>query len=356
MSTGIDKLWLNTYDFAVKDAFSGNFGIDQRIKQGNKTGELPYLLTDRQGKEVRAHKIHHNPSKDFPGAVNFTIDRTRGTQRVGLMVQFNPSKIIHPYQLVQLGSGDYKNAINQVEQKMESLGIQANFNQMSINRIDIAKQHQMEYPFDTYEDALKLMKCSRSKRKSMEGQYSFYNNQAQTTFYDKIQELRDSKQDNSLSGEKNLMRNEIRALHNPSVSRIFGIGTISHLNEVDNDYLETCYKNYLNSRIFGNDAKGTQLKLEFDTEVQIMRHFLQATRDGWKNYLLIDGLDISLNKLGGMDKWGELLSEAGMDRSLVFRTKAKTEQMLKDKAKMDRLRNKVTSATLISELKDKFAA
>lgn len=354
MSAGIDKLWVNTSDFQVREVNSSIFGIDTTIAQGGREGELPHLLTDGQGREVRANKIYHNPTKEGKGFASYTIGRMR--EGVGLMVQFNPSKIIHPYNLAEVGGKSYKEALSLVQAEMDTIGIQANLSNMSINRLDIAKQAEMDFPCYQYDDAFRLMRGIRAKGRSYEGGYYFSNKSTQALFYDKRQELQYNKIENILCGEKNFMRAEIRALKNKSVASIMQVGTLAHLNEMGETDLNTCYNKYINNRIFGRASESVQSVINFDGEVDIMKHYLSMGRGGWLKYLINEGLDDALLRLGGIDMFGRLLSEAGMERSWVFRTKAKVEQMLKEKAKADKLRDNITPATLIAELRQKFAA
>lgn len=352
MVTGIDKLWLNTQNFEVKEVKSSNFGIDQTIKQGNNNDELPYLFTDQQGKDIRANKIYHNPMGK--GVAHYTIERKFG--KLGLMVQFNPSKLMHPYNLVELNSSGYNEALLQVQTEMSTLGIQADLSNMSVNRLDIAKQSEMNYPFYQYEDAFRLMKGVRSKKKSYEGSYYFSNQSTEVSFYDKVQEMKFNKLDANLCDEKNFMRSEIRALKHPSVARLMKIGTLRNLSDVSPSDLDIIYNNYISSKVFGKSKEPIQTTLNIDAEVDIMKYYLSTGRGGVWKYFLSGGLDFNILKLGGIDNCGRLLSEAGMERTWVYRTKVKIQEMIIEKSKIDALRKHITPAILIEELKQKFAA
>jgi len=353
MATGIDKLMIDTIDFQVKEVNSSIFGIDTTIHQGGDEGELPYLFTDKRGREVRANKIYHNP-KDGKGVANYTIQRLRNGN-TGLMVQFNPSKIIHPYNLVEVNSKNYKDALEKVEGDMNSIGIQANLSNMTINRIDIAKQSQMNLPCNQYQDAFRLLKGVRQKHISMEGGYYFKNKSTEAIFYDKRQELKYHKMENILLGEKNFMRAEIKALNKVSVASVMHINTLGSLCQVDTSDINTYYNKYINTRVFGKENESVQTIIDFDGEVGIMKHYLSMGRGGWEKYLYTEGLDICLLKFGGIDGFAKLLTEAGMQRSNLSKSKQKIEKMLQEKAKADKIRNNITPSTLIAELKEKFA-
>jgi hypothetical protein len=348
MKTGIDKLILTSPEYLVKEVNSAIFGIDTSTKQGATEGELPFLLHDGRGREVRAHRIYHN-SKD--GIGNYTIDSR------GLLVQFNPSKIAHPYQLAEVGSTGYMEALAKVKAEMAEVGLITNLEEMKLSRVDVAKQAEMEHPCYQYEAAFKLMKGRRVKERAYEGGYLFANKSNQCMFYDKRAELTYQKMDAVLDGEQNFMRAEVRALKSKPVAAILGVNSLAQLNQLSSTEISGSYNKYITTRIFAQLKTGRQLSFNFNSEVEIMRqHYLQHFRGGWQKYLINEGIDITLMKVGGIDMFGKICSEAGYSRMQVDRIKAELQQMLLQKAQIDKLREVVTPATLIAELHEKFAA
>ena len=348
--TGIDKILLTTPDFQVDKVNSTLFGLDTSTPQGGNEAELPYLLTDKAGREVKARKIYHN-SPNHIG--NYTI------RQDGLLVQFNPSKISHPYLLAEVGSPQYKGAIAKVLQEMDSIGIHADLEGMKLIRVDLAKQAEMSMPCSQYEAAFKLMKGKRNKTKGYEGGYLFHNTQNECMFYDKREEMKYLKVDQNLKGEQNFMRAEVRMLKHKSTASILKVATLNELNTLHPEHVTECYNRYIKGRIFSKAMEGEQMTLEYYAEVEIVKYFRETSGkrgQGWKEYLLCTDIDQHMIKIGGIEGFGKILHDAGYGKSQVYDIMRQVREMLNKKAQVDRLRNEVTTSTLIDELREQFAA
>jgi hypothetical protein len=347
MITGVDKLVLTTTDFRVKEVNSALFGIDTSTKQGGIEGELPYLLRDIRGREVKAWKIYHNSKKSIG---NYTIDNR------GLLIQFNPSKIIHPYQLQEINSEGYRQSINMVSSELNSIGIELDFEQLKLSRVDIAKQAEMIHPCYQYDSAFKLMKGKRMKERAYEGGYLFSNKSNQCMFYDKRAELQYHKIDAIMEGENNFMRAEVRALKGRSVASIMQVNNFKQFNTLSSLDISNCFNTYISGKIFSKLNESSQLSFSFNSEVEIMKALYENSRGGWLKYISFEGLEITLMKLGGIDAFGKLCSEGGYTRQQVHIIKNRIKSMLLEKAKVSKVREEITPATLIAELHEKFAA
>ena len=200
MSTfiGIDKLHLTSADFQVKDLNSPLFSIDSGTKQGKDS--VPYLLTDSCGKQVHAWKASHKGEKGY-----YCINQH------GLLVQFNPSKIHHPYLLKGVDSIEYNQSVKLIQQELQTIGIQVNLEDMNMSRVDLARQVEMYHPLHQYHSAFQLLKAPRAKGRQYDGGYLFHNKANEIMFYDKQKELQYQDMD-IMYGEKNLFRGEIRQL------------------------------------------------------------------------------------------------------------------------------------------------
>lgn len=342
---GIDKLILVSKDFSVSDALTPDFGIDTSKKQGTKDESLPYLLTDAVGREIRAHKIWHNTTQ-----ASITINQ------LGLNLSFNPDKIINPYQLSEINSSGFNDALSVVDKHLHKIGIKVNIEQMKLNRVDLAKQEQMNYSVWQYSDAFRLLASKRkmSKRTYLETQ-TIGNTQHQVCFYDKEQELSDLGLKNYIT-EKNLMRAEIRMLKSNCTKRIMHAETLKDLRRLHPADVSEIYSGYMQKNIF----KGTiseQLMLNFDEEVDFIRHLKQADkRNAFKKYLMLKNLDEYLLRIGGIDNFLKLFTAAGFSRPQVWRYRNDLEQLLSLKAGIDKSRQDVSVSVLLDELKLKFAA
>lgn len=347
VKTGIDKIALTTKDFGVKNLSSDYFGIDTSTKQGG--AKPPYLLTDQAGKTVEAWKAYHNSAR---GIGNYTISDK------GLLISFNPSKLFNPYQLISTTDKNYPGAFEMINQEMRQIGISCNLAEMRPCRIDIAAQNEMKFPLHHYADAFRLLKGSRMKnQREYEGGFLFGNTQNQTMFYDKQKELEYQNIGGILQGEKNLLRGEVRQLNAKSVGKLFNISTIADFNSLASSDIDNIYKTFLNKRIFSRQYISDQLQLDFDTELQILREYRkEKPRLAWKLYIMESNLDMILLKHGSIENFGLFLMEAGYERTAAHRIKNEIKKMLSKKANHDTRRGEITTATLLTELQDKFAA
>lgn len=348
MSTflGIDKLQLTTPDFRVKSLTSPIFSVDTGTKQGRRPDEVPYLLTDDTGNQVKAWKAWHNG--DLTGAAYTVSDK-------GLLVSFNPCKMNHPYQLTGLADAGYLRSLKAIESEMKEIGILANLSDMKLCRVDLARQVQMIHPLQQYQSAFRLLKLSRAKGREYDGGYLFANKSNQTIFYDKIKEMEYNKLAGLMAGETNLLRGETRQLNTDAVASVFKLNRLNEFNQLAPDDLANTYKSFLNKRIFSRQYLPDQLQIDFNSEVGIMEQYKQS-RGGWLHYLTDMGLDITLMKFGSIDNFASLCADAGYSRMTTHRIKGRLQDMLSRKAYYDNHRGEVTTASLLYELQDKFAA
>ena len=341
---GIDKIILTTPEFMVKNLKSGNFGIDTSIKQGG--GEPPVLITDLTGNKVEAWKAYHNSN-----IANYTISKD------GLLVSFNPSKLFHPYNLVATGTKQYDQSLKKVSDELSNLGISCNFGEMKPCRIDVAAQQEMKYPLFQYQSAFRLLKGQRMKnQREYEGGYLIGNTQNQTMFYDKQKELKYQKMEAIMQGEKNLLRGEIRQLNSKSVGSIFNILTFNDFSKIEPGEIKNIYKSFLNKRIFSRQYISDQLSFDFHSELEILKSYKTSNpKKAWQLYIMETSIDMMLLKHGSIDNFGEFLMMAGYDRTRAYRIKNEVKTLLSKKSKHDLQKGEVTAATLLAELKDKFA-
>ena len=356
---GIDKILLYTPDFRIDDVFGGSFAIDQTIRQGQTETCIPYLLNDGKGNQVRAHKIWHNPVKNDPKSTgaNYTVSRMGKNGNLSLLIQFNPSKMDNPYHPISVSSNGYKASLTRIQEEMKSIGIHADIYSSKLSRVDIARQAEMSMPVYQYEDAFRMMKGRRLKERIYEGGFLFANKSTQCMFYDKELEMKINKVDANLNGETNLMRAEIRALKNESVGSVLNISTLKDLNNLDDDEIKFRYVRFLERKVLSKVLEGHQMTLDYSKEVEILKDYQQQyNRKGWLTYLGSDGIDEKLLQIGGKEKFRQMMMDAGTTRQHSYKVICELNDILQTKAKHDRAKNKVSPATMIEEIREKFAA
>jgi len=343
---GIDKLSLYTADFKVKEVKPQIFGIDRRVRQGSTTEELPYLLTDAAGNRIQANGIYHNSP-----IASYSINHK------GLNVTFNPNKIVHPYHLTEINTAKYNESITQVEHELSSIGIHTNMDFMKVTRIDLAKQSEMDLCCYHYADAFKMMRGKRMKQRSMEGYNLINNKQKQVCFYDKENELKSYGIGNIMQGEKNLMRAEIRLLKSDATKRLFSVCAFNEFKKFIPSDINSLYNSFLNKNVFSSPADAIQMQLDFSKEVEIFKYLREKKgRSAFIYLLAMNDIEDYILKLGGIDKVYDLSISAGISERQARRHRDQARQMIEEKARIDKKKNIITPASLIEELKYKFAA
>lgn len=333
MNAGFDKLILTTKDFIIKD--TSIFGINKNIPQGKKETDLPVLSIDNgttQMENIRAKNIYFNHHDVFSLSVN----------RTGMQVIFNPSKILHTYELVT-DFKDVKKVSDRINVIMAQNKILTNFDTCSISRLDLAKQLIIPNGAYRYKPAFEFMKGKRVKKVGYETAFNWFNKSDEAEFYDKSVQ--------SKLSFKDLNRFEIRLKKTNVVQQRTGFNTYATLFQSDNNYVNSIYNGYLSTKLFDNNIP-MQLVLDFSSEVEKMKHFKNLGRNAVLKYLVSSNLDDVINKFGTIETIFDIMKEAGFDKSSISRERKNILDILDYSSTT----TKVNVRTLIHDLKYKFAS
>ena len=160
-----------------------------------------------------------------------------------------------------------------------------------------------------------------------------------------------------LSGEKNLLRCEMRSKKTDSSKSILGLSYFHDFNDLSESDLNNTYKSFLNTRIFSIYYNSHQLSFDFDAELEFLKNIKQKNpRGAWERYLLIHSIDDTILKHGSIDKFCEFMQLAGYNRMTTHRAAKKIQSTLSEKAQLNKMSRKVSASTLLDELHKKFAA
>lgn len=336
---GVDKVGLHAKAYVVKSLNGWS------KKGGEKVGEdPPVFLRDGDGQPVAGAGFFLNA-----GQVNVDLSPK------GLLVNFNPSKIRHPYHLLT-DPAEVGRIGDDVQATLRRNGVLVNVDAMQAVRVDLARQAQLTHPLNAYGQALGHLQGKRMTGHQYPDGYSFRNTQREHVFYNKARELHEK---SSLSiPESRLGRMEAKWKKGRPLAKDFQFSSFGDLRKADPHYLTAVYREALNRDVFRTDPKAVQLILSFDTEVSILRSYLDAGRGGAYRYLLDLHTGPHVEALGGWDAFGQLLRDAGMPD----RTTRHTLQQLRFQAQRAafinarRDRAAVNLHTLLEELRLTYAA
>jgi hypothetical protein len=340
-NVGIDKILLTTKEFGVKNLSNTDiFGRNVSIKQGG--GELP-IYRDIEGTPIQANSFYHNGQKAI-----YDISTK------GLAIAFNPSKDLHPYNLISTGK-ELNNRIEDIKTELKSIGILTDINAMKLSRFDLAKNQPMDFPLPMYNEGLKFLKGKRSDSRSAPDGYYVGNKSHETIFYNKGKELKFRKVE-AITPE-NFLRVEPRFRNTDSVKRYTTIQSVYDLTNIDSSDIETMYKTYLKNVIFSRSKFGSQILIDFDNEIKFYNSIKSKMPKGYFNYWLqINSIDSLLNMFGSVENVKRFLTDAGENRMTIHRNLSKVKELIATRGILSSTRKEVTPISLLNEIREKFVA
>lgn len=339
---GIDKIVLTTTDVKPYNLADRQiWGKNANIKQGG--GELP-IYSDLEGNIEEANAFYHNSAKT---GANYSYNQK------GVSIQFNPSKKLHPFNLISTGK-ELNNYIKAIEQEAKEI-MSVDFGNMNLCRFDLAKNREMSQPVSIYHSGLRLLKGRRADSREQPNSYYIGNKSHTTTFYNKKEQLLNYNI-NAITPEF-FMRGEARFLTTNSVSRYTGIKTLNQLINASTEDLEQSYKTYLNKLCFSRANVGEQMRIDFTDDIELFNKLKSQKAKGYFNYWLqVMSIDKIMEQFGSIEMLGLFLREAGENRQNIHRHISKVRELIHLKGFIDSRKNKVTDVALLEEIREKFAA
>lgn len=333
MNTGFDKLHLFSKDFIIKD--TSIFGQNRNISQGKTEKDISIITIDKGShmENIQANNIYFNHD-----LFNFSVNR------LGAQILFNPSKILHPYELLS-DINEVKRVTGRITDIMSKEGIKLNITDTSITRIDLAKQAVTDRSLYSYRYAFDFMRGKRLKTVRFEGGYRWGNNTHEVQIYDKGIE--------SSLPFKNLNRLEAKFKKTKYIQAKTGLNKLNDLFQTDNGYINGIYKNYLINTIFDSQIK-TQTVLDFNNEVQKLARFKEKGRNAVLNYLVASNIETLINKFGSIEVLFDMMKEVGFDKASISRQRKYIQEVLSYSC--NNSTSNININVLINELKQKFAA
>lgn len=346
---GIDKIHIHTQDFRVSSATQLAI-VPHRKPQGkiwDEVSQQPLFVCD--GVPVIAEKAYHNSSgndgNEEAAVISATINST------GLTATYNPSKLIGKKMGELASVADVRAVTNQVQTYLENNGIYVPLSEGNLSRVDLAKDREMSQPVFNYTDVWRVLRGKRMPEKVMYPHgYRVGSKRRQFIFYDKGLEI------NPKLDSSNTMRGEVRFIRNATIDKQVGIKTLNDMYNLDEKYLGQFYNSWLTREIFRQRNDDSQLTFDFTGEVALLKSLYDKTYQGrgsFKYWLALDGVEVKLQKLGGMDNVRRILSEV-YSRDKVEGMLSEMEDMLRLKVFLDR--TPTTLSSKYEEVRLKFVA
>lgn len=337
MDAGIDKIVLTTRNFSIKDV--SILGQNRNIPQGKTEEHLPVLGIDTgfgHMEMIRANGVYYN---DVNGLYNLSVNKT------GAQVIFNPSKVLHPYNLVT-DIREVKKVGEAITNALRQHGILLNLETCNVSRLDLAKQDVMTRGIRTYSSAFNFMQGKRMTSTGFENGYRFGNKQTEATFYDKGIE--------SNLPIENLMRCEPKFKTTQAVQKRSGIKNYADILHSDTGHLTDIYNRYLNNVLFDRNVS-YQTTLNFEQEVDKLKYFRSIMgRNAVMNYLICNSIDSLTMQFGSIEVLFEIMAKAGFKRNQIYKQRKQIYTIMQTTNSGHA--SEISIPQLINELQQKFAA
>lgn len=346
MDIGVDKVLFTTKAFSVKDRC--NF----RIKQGDIVdGEVveSNLFRDELGDVLGTKAIYNSK------IANTTISP------IGLKVEYNPSKLLHPYHLNNDNNSLSK--IHQIVKKdlKENAGIELGLDaELSLSRLDIARNEQLSKPISAYGPLFSSLKGKRQSNVEYPSSYYFKNKSQESVFYDKVEALKyEYKNVDVPDIVSNTMRAELKAKKRSSVGSIFRFNDMDTFLNCNPDYRVDKYKSQLRKQLFQGDKSHLQTTLftDYDRDIEYLKALKEANSRGAINkFIQSKGLDSLLSEVGSIENFRQMLLEAGYSDKYSFRKVAEIKRQLHEVSMFFGDSSKQNITSLYNEIYAKFVA
>jgi hypothetical protein len=345
MSLGIDKISIYTSEFKVLKGHSLTIQPMPYTPSKEDKREDPILWKGQKGAKAYLNMPYYNLSINEKGA----------------SISFNPSKMLHPYNLT--------NDTHQVLELSDNIidDLEANGvllppkKELRVSRFDMAKNVQMNLPIQFYSPLFKSMRGKRMSNKEYPSSYYFANKSRELNFYDKTEEV----SSRTTSGQppiivpERLMRGELRAKKGITVGSIYRVNDLESILKVGDQYREERFKSTLKNQIFANGNQKEQLQIfavDYDKELRHLKAYKERYKRGSiDKYLSDKGVESLIDDFGNLDNFRNMLLEAGYQREYTYRIIREIEERIQYASFFQTENQKENISKLYNEVYTKFA-
>ena len=318
---GIDKIILKTRDFQINKAEMSGLTV-QPASIDLSTGEdqnVP-LFTDKYGQRISGQKAYLNNELH-----QTTVDRW------GLItVQFSPLKPVHGYHVASTDEV-LQDRIKTVLKDLTDHGINANWHESSLHRIDVARNVFMSDPVSAYGNVYSWINAKRSKRQiQYPDGFGTHNNSYGAIFYNKGLESKEYQADGYVPYLKdNLLRGELQFKKASVIQSVFGCKILDHIRQSGIIHFQNEYRTVMQDRIFRQKTFSNQYSFSFTDHVSLLKELKQKhPRSAINLFLQIISVPAVMQTYGSLDNIKKVLEQAGYGRNAVYKHIQKFSKLL----------------------------
>jgi hypothetical protein len=260
---GIDKLCLTTREYYVSDKKPLNIQPLMKFAGQDETNVQDGLLFEVNSEPVFGSKAFVN-TEQFSANINSH----------GLSVTFNPSKVLHEYNLLT-DSQALDTVCISIEDQLAQNGIHLNLKEAGVSRLDIAKQSNMPRLVSYYAPAFDQMRFKGVRSNNVNHgaeTFSIRNKTVEACFYDKQKEL------NPAGMPSDFMRAELRLRNTNGVRRYTGTKNLGQIIQMGQEGWNYVYTDYLTKKVFSDYSE--QLTFDYAGLDALVSHLVSVQPKG----------------------------------------------------------------------------
>ena len=302
----LDTLKLNTPEFEVSKNAELSI-LPHVFDMSGAVEEQQPLFQDSSGREYVGQKAYLNTD-------SFQLTIKKGY----LFVQLNANKLFHPYRL-QTDRKDREAQIRSVTADIQKAGIDCDFDAMSLSRLDICKQKQLQHSLMTYHTVFATLSAKRQMSRVHGDTFLFTNNSRGTQWYDKSVEA-------EIPDLKNLIRAELQLKNGKAVRGHTPFASLQDILQADTEQITAIYNKQLKETLFTRTSEA-----DVSEDIQLLAILQQQyPRYYVDKYLSLIGIPELVRRFGSVDAFADVLEQLGAERTTVWRRKKKIAEHYKE--------------------------
>ena len=306
------------------------------IRDSLSTGEdqnVP-LFTDKYGQKISGQKAYLNTELH-----QTTVDRWGY-----ITVQFSPLKAVHGYHVASTDEVLQDRIKTVLKDLTDHHGINANWHESTLHRIDVARNVFMSDPVSTYGNVYSWINAKRSKRQTQypDG-FSTGNDSYGVIFYNKGLESKEYQADGYVPYLKdNLLRGELQFKRSKSIQSVFGCKTLDHIRQAGIIQFQNEYRKVMQDRVFREKTFSKQTSFAFTDHVTVLRELKNShPRSAINMFFNIVSVSEIMQKYGSIENLKRVLEDAGFKRNAVYKNIQKFNLLLKINRQLHQADNSV---------------
>ena len=294
----VDTIKLSTNDFHI-DASSPIQVQPHTISLSGESEERTPLFRDSSGKEHFGQKAFLNS------------DKCQLTVKNGyLFIQTNINKLSHYYQL-QTDRSRRESDFRSLTHEVQEAGIDCDFDEMSVSRLDLCKQKPLQHTLRTYHTVFSALSAKRQMSRMHGDTFLFMNKSRATQFYDKGAEQ-------DIPDVQNLIRAETQLRNSKTVQRHTPFKTLSQVLRAETEELTAIYNRQLQDTIFAKTKDDVDISQDLQLIKMLQERYPRAFID---KYLSLIGIPELIRRYQTVDAFCDALLQIGVERTAVYRRK-----------------------------------